>query len=72
MHPGLASHGDNYLGRAVFDFENNNQLRYIQIFHHRNSRDGSGPRIYFDMPQNAPRSNFDWNRGSSSFYASFE
>lgn len=68
LHPTLAAHGDNYLGRAVFDLENGMNLKAVQSFPLSNV---ASPSIRFNRPNVAPKSNFDWQKGNSSFYASF-
>ena len=69
LHPGLSGHGDNYLGRAVFNWEEDLQLNTVQVFPLANR---PGPRIQFTRPASAPLANFKWRKGSSSFYATFE
>lgn len=68
VHPGLAQHGDNYVGRAVFDLSKN-ELRFVQVLPLRNV-DGT-VEFLSASTVSQPNSNFAWNTGKQSYYASF-
>jgi poly-gamma-glutamate synthesis protein (capsule biosynthesis protein) len=69
LHPGLAPHYDNYVGRAVFDFETR-QLRFVQVYPLGNT--GDSVEFMKTSEAKSPISNFTWKTGAQSYYASFE
>lgn len=68
IHEGVSAHGDNILGRALFDIETK-QLKTVQVMPVAN---GDGSVTFLSTSEaSAPNSNFTWSRNTKSFFAQF-